>query len=152
MAVKINLNNSDDAQKTDNKIDAAPQSVLAIVRQLVNQAHIVPADIVVYDARRTIPQTILTKVWAEFKDVRFVQNVGPKAGQPVNPGYGDFHGLEAADWVEGMEYSKNSYKEARMIPRQVQQATYLVNFALLKLQSIPSTTWRTATPGRRRPA
>ena len=105
LAVKINLNNSDNAEKTDNKIDAAPQAVLAIVRQLVNQGHVVPADIIVYDARRIVPQTILTKVWAEFKDVRFVQNVGPKDGQPVNPAFGDHHGLEAADWVDGIAYS-----------------------------------------------
>lgn len=137
VAVKINLNNSDQPEKTDNKIDAAPQSVLAIVRQLVNQAHVVPADIIVYDARRTIPQTILTKVWAEFKDVRFVQNEGPKARQPVNPAYGDHHGLEGADWVDGIAYSKGKYKEARMIPKQIQQATYLINFALLKLHSYP---------------
>ena len=69
VAVKINLNNSDEAQKTDNKIDAAPQAVLALVRQLVNQAHVVPADIVVYDARRTMPQTVLDEGVAEFKDV-----------------------------------------------------------------------------------
>jgi len=137
VAVKINLNNSEHVLKTDNKIDASPQTVLAIVRQLVNQAHVAPADIVVYDARRTIPQTILTKVWAEFKDVRFVQNEGPMNGQPLNPAYGDHHGLEGADWVEGMAYSKNSYKEARMIPKQVQQATYLINFAILKLHSYP---------------
>jgi hypothetical protein len=137
IAVKINLNNSDKPQKTDNKIDAAPQTVLALVRQLVNQGHVVPGDIVVYDARRTIPQTILTKVWAEFKDVRFVQNEAPSAGQPVNPAFGDHHGLEGADWVEGIAYSKGKYNEARMIPRQVQQSTYLINFALLKLHSYP---------------
>ena len=137
IAVKINLNNSENVQKTDNKIDAAPQAVLAVVRQLVKQAHVVPADIVVYDARRTIPQTILTKVWAEFKDVRFVQNEGAKAGQPINPAFGDHHGLEAADWVEGIAYSNGKYNEARMIPKQIQQATYLINFALLKLHSYP---------------
>ena len=137
IAVKINLNNSDNAEKTDNKIDAAPQSVLAIVRQLVNRAHVMPADIVVYDARRIVPQTILTKVWAEFKNVRFVQNEAPKAGQPSNPAYGDHHGLEAADWVEGIAYSTGKYNDARMIPKQIQQATYLVNFALLKLHSYP---------------
>jgi Domain of unknown function (DUF362) len=137
IAVKINLNNSDLPEKTDNKIDAAPQAVLAIVRQLVNQGHVAPADIIVYDARRTIPQTILTKVWAEFKDVRFVQNEGPKAGQPLNPAFGDHHGLEAADWVEGIAYSNGKYKEARLIPKQVQQSTYLINFALLKLHSYP---------------
>jgi hypothetical protein len=76
-------------------------------------------------------------VWAEFKDVRFVQNEGAKAGQPINPAFGDHHGLEAADWVEGIAYSKGKYNEARMIPKQIQQATYLINFALLKLHSYP---------------
>ena len=68
-----------------------------------------------------MPQTVLDEAWAEFKDVRFVQNEKPKAGQPINPAYGGHHGLEAADWVEGIAYSSGKYNEARMIPRQIQQ-------------------------------
>jgi hypothetical protein len=137
VAVKINLNNSEDGVKADNYTDASPQMVLAMVRQLVNQAHVRPQDIVVYDVRRFIPPYILTKVWSEFKDVRFIQASPPKPSQPKNPGYGDYHGLETPDWVEGVDYSNGKYKEARLIPKQVSDATYLVNLALLKAHSYP---------------
>ena len=137
VAVKVNLNNSTSPEKTDNFIDVAPQMVLAMVRQLVNQAHVRQQDIVVYDVRRFMPPYLLTKVWSEFKDVRFVQSEPPAETQPKNPAYGEHHGLEAADWVEAIAYSNGKYKEARLIPRQVRDATYLVNLAVLKAHSYP---------------
>jgi hypothetical protein len=136
VAVKINLNNSS-ANKADNQTDATPQMVLAMVRQLVNMAHVAQGDILVYDARRPMHPYILTKVWSEFKDVRFVQERAPVAAQPKNPAYGDYHGLEAANWVEGVAYSNGKYDQARYIPKQVMDATYLVNLALLKCHSYP---------------
>ena len=131
------MNNSEDGAKADNYTDASPQMVLAMLRQLVNQAHVRPQDIIVYDVRRFIPPYILTKVWSEFKDVRFIQASPPKSSQPKNPGYGDYHGLEMPDWVEGVAYSSGKYKEAKLIPKQIFDATYLVNLALLKAHSYP---------------
>src|SRR5665648_7360 len=136
VAVKINLNNSG-ASKVDNQTDASPQMVLALVRQLVNQAGVPQKDIIIYDARRQIYPFMLTTIWKEFKDVRFLQWGEPIKGQPVNPGYGDYTGLIAADWVEGITYSAGSFKDAKLIPRQIKDATYLINFALLKLHSYP---------------
>jgi hypothetical protein len=136
VAVKINLNNSS-VDKTDNQTDATPQMVLAIVRQLVNEAGVNQKDIIVYDARRPIYPYMLTEVWKEFKDVRFLQENAPDPKQPVNPAYGDYSGLEAADWVEGVSYSAGKYDKARLIPRQIKDATYLINMALMKLHSYP---------------
>ena len=143
IAVKINLNNST-ATGIQNYVNASPQVTLAIVRQLVLHAHVPPSKIIVYDARRNIYPQLLTKIWIDFKDVRFVQSSDPQDGQPVNPGYGNYHGLEKADWVEGIEYSANSYRNARMIPRQIKGATYLINLALLKAHSYP---WAAAEGG-----
>ena len=70
VAVKINLNNSSPA-KDDNQSDATPQMVLAMVRQLVNNANVPQNDIIVYDARRPMFPAMLTSVWKEFKDIRF---------------------------------------------------------------------------------
>lgn len=136
VAVKVNLNNSG-ASKVDNQSDASPQMVLALVRQLVNQAGVTQKDIIVYDARRPIYPYMLTTIWKEFKDVRFLQWGAPEKVQPVNPGYGDYTGLEAADWVEGISYSAGKFKDAKLIPRQIKDATYLINFAMLKLHSYP---------------
>jgi hypothetical protein len=138
VAIKANLNNGTGKIKNaNNYCDTAPQTILAVVRQLVNQAHIAPADIIVYDARRCIYPAVLNKVWAEFKDVRFVQEQPPMEDQPKNPAFGDYHGLEQADWVEGVSYSKGEHKDANLIPRQIMQATYIVNLAMLKAQSYP---------------
>lgn len=147
VAVKINLNNSSSG-KTDNLTDATPQAVLAMVRQLVNQAHVPQQDVIVYDARRYMHPLILTKVWSEFKDVRFVQEPQPASNQPKNPAYGDYHGLEQANWVQGIEYSNGRYKDAKLIPKQVYDATYLVNFALLKAHSYPYNTMEDGDEGQ----
>jgi len=138
VAVKVNLNNSS-AKGTDNIVNVSPQVALAMVRQLVNHAHVPAGNIVVYDARRDIYPALLTKIWTEFKDVRFVQADAPDPIQPKNPGYGDYHGLEAANWVEGIHYSANNdtYHDAKLIPQQIMDATYLVNVALLKAHSYP---------------
>ena len=139
VAVKINLNNSTGAQKTDNMIDASPQMVLSMVRELVSEANVRQQDIIVYDARRFIPPYILTKVWKEFKDVRFIQREPAKDIQPKHPTYGDYSRLEGAEWVDGIAYSNGKYKDAKLIPKQVFDATYLVNLAILKSHSYPRT-------------
>jgi len=136
VAIKINLNNSS-GKKSDNLIDASPQMTLAMVRELVNNAHVPQNKIFVYDARRTISPAILTEVWREFKDVRFVQEREAMADQPINPGYGNHHGLEISDWAEGVQYSSGNFREAKLIPRQMIEATYLINLALLKVHSYP---------------
>ena len=149
VAVKINLNNTERASKADNLIDASPHMVLAMVRQLVKEAHVPQASIVVYDARRYLTPVILEKVWAEYPEVRFVQQDAADASQPKNPAYGDHHGLEGADWVEGMAYSAGSgYDKAKLIPRQIKDATYLINFALLKAHSYPYNTKENGDEGQ----
>jgi hypothetical protein len=139
VAVKVNLNNSTKPGKVDNYIDATPQTILAMVRQLVNEAKVRPQDIVIYDVRRYIPPYILSKVWGDFPDVRFVQQSAPVEPQPKNPKSGDYHNLEKVNWVEGITYSRDNekYKDARLIPKQIKDATYLVNLAILKAHSYP---------------
>jgi len=136
VAVKVNLNNSAVAGP-GNIVNVSPQLALAMVRQLVRQSGVRPEDILVYDARRDIYPAILSKIWAEFPDVRFIQADPPDPAQPNNPKYGNHHGLEAADWVQGVDYSAHQYNDARLIPKQVRDATYLVNVAILKAHSYP---------------
>ena len=136
VALKINLNNSSET-KTDNQSDATPQLVLAMVRQLVNNANVPQSNIIIYDVRRSIFPAMLTTVWKEFKDVRFLQENSASKNQPLNPAYGDHHGIEGADWVEGVSYSAGNYKDAKLMPRQIKDATYLINMAMLKLHSYP---------------
>ena len=136
IAIKINLNNSS-TNKQDNQSDASPQMVLALVRQLVNEGGVQQKDIVIFEVRRQIFSEMLTTVWKEFKDVRFVQDGPARKNQAVNPGYGDHTGLEAAEWVKALEYSAGNYNDAKVMAKQVVDATYLINFAMLKLHSYP---------------
>jgi hypothetical protein len=136
VALKVNLNNSSET-KTDNQVDASPQMVLAMVRQLVYTVGVRQEDILIYDARRPIFPYMLETVWKEFKDVKFMQENPPTSKQPVNPAYGNHTGLEGANWVEGVTYSALNFKNAKLIPKQVMDATYLINMALLKLHSYP---------------
>ena len=148
IGLKINLNNSEVPDKSINYSDESPQLVLAMVRQLVLKARVAPKDIIVYDARRIITSYILTKVWNEFKDVRFVQVDSPKVGQPKNPAYGNYLGLEAANWVEGVAYSNGKYDKARFIPKQIYDASYIINMALLKAHSYPYNTMEDGDEGQ----
>jgi uncharacterized protein (DUF362 family) len=148
VAVKINLNNSEKPNKDDNKIDASPQVVMAMVRQLVNAAHVAPGNIIVYDAKRYMTPAILVKVWSEYKDVRFVQREAAQDSQPNNPAYGNHHGLEAPDWVQGVTYSGDTFKDAMLIPKQIYDATYIVNLALLKDHSYPYDTMEDGDEGQ----
>lgn len=138
VAVKVNLNNSSPSG-FKHVVNVSPQVALAMVRQLVNHAHVRPVDIIIYDARRGIYPAMLSKIWREFRDVRFVQWDAPANPQPINPGYGNYHGLEKAQWVEGVSYSlhQDQYHDAKLIPQQIKDATYLVNVALLKAHSYP---------------
>jgi uncharacterized protein (DUF362 family) len=136
VAVKLNLNNSKPVVPT-NLVNVSPQVTLAVVRQLVNQVHVAPRDILVYDAQRDIYPGLLNKIWNEYKDVRFVQKGMPDPAHQAHPAYGAIHGLEQAQWVEGQTYSANHYDNARFIPQQVKDATYIVNIALVKGHSYP---------------
>ncbi len=138
VAVKVNLNNSS-ADGPGHIVNVSPQVAAAMVRQLVRHARVRPADIVVYEARRNIYPALLTKIWSEFPEVRFVQADAPAAPQPKNPASGDYRGLEQAQWVEGVSYSvnQNEYYDAKLIPKQIKDAAYLVNMALVKAHSYP---------------
>jgi uncharacterized protein (DUF362 family) len=136
VAVKVNLNNSKPVVPT-NLVNVSPQVTLAVVRQLVHQVGVAPQNIVVYDAQRNIYPGLLNKIWNEYKDVRFVQRDAPDPAHQAHPAYGTIHGLEQAQWVEGQTYSANHYENARFIPQQIKDATYLVNLALVKAHSYP---------------
>ena len=137
VAVKVNLNNSSVGKK-DNQSDATPQMVLALVRQLVQEAGVAEQDIIIYEVRRQIFSFLIERIWQEFPGVRFIQDGPARKGQPDNPVYGKGYGIEAAEWVEGIEYTHDElFKGAKLMARQVKEATYLINMAMLKLHSYP---------------
>jgi hypothetical protein len=137
IAIKVNLNNTEGPNKTNNYTDVTPQVLLSLVRQLVNEAGVDQKDILIYESRRFMHPYMLTKVWSEFKDVRFVQENAIDPKQPKNPAYDTYQGFESTVWVKGISYSKGNYDKACLIPKQVYDATYLINLAALKGHSYP---------------
>lgn len=125
IAVKINLNNTMEADDADNEIDQSPQATLELVRQLVESAGVRQQDIIIYDAtigwrRRAMPDRIVKPVKAAYPDVRWMSAEGSD-------------GVEPAEWVEGaISYTDPSIKLGTALPKAVVDATYLINVALLK--------------------
>lgn len=138
VAVKVNLNNAKAREKKSNMSDTSPQMILAVIEQLVEAAGVAAGDIVVYDGRRPIAAEILNIIWNEYPDVKFVQDdPGIRDYQPVNPKTGDYSLLQKPDWVEAISYSHGDFSGAKLIPRQIFEADYIVNLAMLKLHSYP---------------
>ncbi|MDE7436894.1 MAG: DUF362 domain-containing protein [Muribaculaceae bacterium] len=138
VAVKVNLNNAKAREKASNMSDTAPQMILAMVEQLVKGAGVDPKDIIIYDGRRPIAAEILNIIWGEYPDVKFVQDdPGIRDYQPVNPKTGDYSLLQKPEWVEGVEFSHGQFSGAKLIPKQIFDADYIVNLAMLKLHSYP---------------
>jgi len=137
VAVKINMNATGRAERNNNYTDVAPQTVHAIVEQLVKYAGVPENSILVYDAKRPVYTAVSQKVWKDFKDVRFMQERELVDAQK-HPAYGDHRRFELPDWVKGMQYSNGiDYPNATQMPRQVKEATYIINLAQLKCHSYP---------------
>ena len=147
VAIKVNLNSTSareprkDSDRHDASTDITPQTVLALVRQLVNNAHVAQNDILIYDAKRIVYTALLQKIWNEFPDIRFLQE-RPLVDDQRHPKYHDYSRIEQPKWVTALTYSnpkiKNDTRNRPLdIPQQVLDATYSINLALLKAHSYP---------------
>lgn len=137
VAVKINMNSTNRPERINNYTDVAPQTVYAVIEQLVKYAGVPEENIVIYDAKRYIIPDIMMKIWRDFKDVRFLQEK-EFTDRQIHPVYGDHRRFEMPEWVKGIEYSNGiDYPKATRIPKQVMDAKYLVNLAQLKCHSYP---------------
>ena len=114
VAVKINLNNGG-TRKKDNLCDAPPQTVLAVVRQLVNKTGVPEENVLVYDVERQFFSETSTPLWSEFPKIRILQDGGARREQPRNPA----REIEGANWVEGVEFSAGRFREAKLVAKQV---------------------------------
>jgi uncharacterized protein (DUF362 family) len=137
VAIKINLNNAYAGYPdADNDIDASPQSIRALLRQLTKQARVAEENVVVYDAspgggprsRRAIPDRIYNPLHAEFPGVRWVDCQG-------------LNGRQAPEWVkDAITYTSPMTRLGNDLPRCAVDATYLINLALLKGHEIAGVT------------
>jgi len=124
IALKVNCNNCYAGYPdADDQIDASPQAVLAMLRQLVHYAGIPQEKILVYEAVRVIPDRIYDPCHAEFPEVLWMDSKGDVANgrQPV-----DWHSNAFSYSVSENNMCGNS------IPELVFKSTYIINMALLK--------------------
>ncbi|MGD9873736.1 MAG: DUF362 domain-containing protein [Kiritimatiellia bacterium] len=122
IAIKININNIGSYNdKRNNRIDALPQMVRSLLRQLVHNAGVPEEAITVYDAQRKIGNYLYKYCRPEFPNVKFIG----KTAMPGRP---------AAAWVAGaITYSSDIVNStARRLPRHVIEAEYLINMPILK--------------------
>ena len=76
IVIKLNLNQSHDHGNGAFASYIAPQLVQALLRQLVLEGGVAPADITCFDAIRHVPATIFDRGTKEFPGVHFVDSTG----------------------------------------------------------------------------
>ncbi len=120
IVIKINLNSNG----ASNFLDASPQTVYAILDELVNSVGVTETDICVYDAIRNNGMTAVRNYCiTKFPNVSY-QNWGT--------------------WVaNAIKYSSTEITgtDCRRFPSKVVAADYMVNLALLKRHSRYSDNW-----------
>lgn len=126
IAIKINLNNAYEHFETNNLSEASKQTVLALLRQLVNQASVPQTNIAIYDAVRTLPRWLYMPCQAEFPGVQWYNS-------DTNSYVGRTNTWTTTWATTGSSFSvTNGCGAPLRIPSCVTQATYLINLPLLK--------------------
>ncbi len=125
IAIKINLTNSccnmNGTEKTKNKerMDATPQLVLSLLRQLVDVAGVAEDDITIGDPYRPFRNEYWDLCHTEFPDVHYI----------------DGHGINGRDQTEPstdalVHFADGEYTSR--IPQHYIDATYFINMPCLK--------------------
>ena len=127
VAIKLNMNtNGTHGSYVNNTLNSHPQMVLALLKQLVNNAGIPPSEITFYDVSRSIPGNVYTLCKSAFPEVNFVDNSG-----------GDGRIKYVTDEACAIKWSQKLTLEEgggnpTYLPTCVSQADYLINLANLK--------------------
>ncbi|MDE5839789.1 MAG: DUF362 domain-containing protein, partial [Muribaculaceae bacterium] len=98
------------------------------VRSLVREGGVRPSDIIICEPSRAITDSIYFKIYREFPEVTFIDNIG-----------GD--GREKCEYYpDTLTYSVDNGKMARGLAKCIVDADYVINSALLKTHSGPGFT------------
>ena len=127
IAVKVNMNSiNSHAVYSNNTQNSTPQVVLALLKQLVEDAGVKASNITFYDVSRYISGSIYTPCKAAYPDVNFVD----KAGQ--NGRIKCLTDLSCpVKWSEDLTLETDGGNPT-YLPTCVSQASYLINLANLK--------------------
>ncbi len=128
IAIKINCNNTRDSHaQSVNNINPSPQLLMAVLKQLVNTAGVLQANITVYDASRYITDNIYNYIKNAFPQIVFVD------------GYGGNGRVQRVWSGSVISYAQSNYCGDR-IPTVVTAANYLINIPILKAHPMAGVT------------
>ena len=134
IAIKINLttcnargeqvdpNSYNKKSSIMNRIDNSPQIILSLLRQLVYTAGVEPNDITVGDPTGLFPNYAYNMLQPEFPDVNYLDNYG--GSERTRAEFSDVQLYWSTSAAEG--------KLADYIPVSFAEASYFINFAVLK--------------------
>ena len=125
IAVKINLNNVGSSYNPGNASFTSPQSVLALLRQLVYRVGVADSDITVYDLIRYVPDAIYSKCKTEFPKVHVM---GWTQGSGREKYVRD---TTIVHWSQKLTIELGGGNPAHL-PTAVTHAAYLINLASFK--------------------
>ncbi|MCG8697252.1 MAG: DUF362 domain-containing protein, partial [Bacteroidales bacterium] len=126
IAIKINCNQDKDLPNwTNNNALPTPQLLYTIVKQLVEDMGVNPADITIYDASRYIGDPLYNKVTNGYPHVNFV----------VKPEYAKKGRKAAQKSLNNIVHFADKRIPAKIktyIPKCAAQAKYMINLALFR--------------------
>lgn len=131
VVVKLNLNCCKRRTDPGQGFYNTPQLTIALVRQLIQQAGVRQADLVVYDASRFVPDSIFDPCHAEFPGIRFEDRDGGEGRFKVEPDFKTaLYFGDPATPDHGKTY----------LPKCATAAVYQINAAVLKAHSLAGVT------------
>ncbi len=123
IVIKINVNNAYEGYgDVDGQIDQSPQTLFALLYQLIKVAGVPQDMITVLEATRVVPDRVFKPSHAAFPGVRFVDSKGDGS-----------NGRSPVEYQKDvLHYSISESKVGKDLPKCVVEATYLVNLTLVK--------------------
>lgn len=126
IAIKVNLNMSQDCDSHGNIIDALPQPVLGLISGMV-AAGVQPADITVYDSIRVPSHYLRAPIWDEYHDVKFMGT--GSCPDVIAPS----HGMDPSRTISFND--PYGYVNDRQLADVLYEATYVINMPIIKAHS-----------------
>lgn len=117
--VKLNLTNSSIGTPPPTRMDASPQVVLSILKQLIEVVGIPQSDIWIGDYYRTFRNNYYAKCHSVYPDVHYIDGTGLNGREKTIPS-----SEQLIRFSDG--------KETSSIPQQHVDATYFINIPCLK--------------------
>jgi len=126
IAVKINLTNSWNGNISPNRMDATPQLVLALLKQLIDVAGVSQSDIWLGDSYRFFRTEYWNKCHTVYPDVHYVDEKGINGREQTQPSAAQL--LRFSDKINPTTELENTSS----IPQHYVDAAYFINMPCLK--------------------